>query len=108
MPSPAMLAGFVTLGALALVGGAALVALVQAAPPVAGTAIWRDPYIGRVVLFTLWQASLSTLLAVGLAVPVARALARRAAFPGREALLRLFGLPLVIPVIVAILGIISI
>ncbi len=105
---PALLPGFVTLGALALVGGAALVALVHAAPPVAGTAIWSDPYIGRVVLFTLWQASLSALLAVGLAIPVARALARRAAFPGREALLRLFGLPLVIPVIVAVLGIIAV
>ena len=68
--------------------------------PVAG-AIWGDAYLGRVVLFTLWQAFLSAALAVGLAVPVARALARRTNFPGRGLLLRLFGLPLVIPVIEA-------
>ncbi len=106
--APALLPGFVTLGALALVVGAALAALVGAAPPGAEAAIWRDPYLLRVVLFTLWQASLSALLAVGLAVPVARALARRDAFTGRDALLRLFGLPLVIPVLVAVLGIVSI
>ena len=106
--APALLPGFVTLGALALVVGAALAALVSAATPAAGAAIWRDAYLGRVVLFTVWQASLSAVLAVGLAVPVARALARRAAFPGREALLRLFGVPLVMPVLVAVLGIVAV
>jgi thiamine transport system permease protein len=47
-------------------------------------------------------------LAVGLAIPVARALARRQAFAGRTLLLRLFGLPLVVPGIVAVLGIVAI
>ncbi|MCH9020041.1 MAG: ABC transporter permease subunit, partial [Proteobacteria bacterium] len=106
--APALLPGFATLGVLALVVGAALVALVHAAAPAADAAMWRDAYLGRVVLFTVWQASLSAVLAVGLAVPVARALARRAAFPGREALLRLFGMPLVIPVLVAVLGIVAV
>lgn len=91
----------------ALVAGA-LGALVAAAPAGAARSIWTDAYLGRVVLFTVWQAALSTLLAVGLGIVVARALARRADFPGRRAILRLFGLPLVIPVIVAVLGIVSI
>ena len=104
----ALAPGLATLGALALVVGGALVALVGAAPRGAIPEIWGDAYLGRVVLFTVWQASLSVLLAVGLAVPVARALARRAAFPGRALLLRLFGLPLVIPVLVAVLGIVAV
>ncbi|MFQ5785949.1 MAG: thiamine/thiamine pyrophosphate ABC transporter permease [Alphaproteobacteria bacterium] len=105
---PALLPGALTLGALALVVGGALAALLAAAPPGVATGIRDDAYLGRVVAFTFWQAGLSALLAVGLAVPVARALARRSAFPGREALLRLFGLPLVIPVIVAVLGVVAV
>jgi ABC-type phosphate/phosphonate transport system permease subunit len=107
-PAPALYAGLATLGLLALVVGAALTALVVRAP--AGTAadIWGDAYLRRVIAFTFLQAALSALLAVGLALPVARALARRSAFPGRGALLRLFGLPLVIPVIVAVLGIVAV
>ncbi len=107
-PAPALYAGLAALGLLALVVGAALTALVVRAP--AGTAanIWGDAYLGRVIAFTFLQAALSALLAVGLALPVARALARRSAFPGRGALLRLFGLPLVIPVIVAVLGIVAV
>ena len=100
--------GFAVLGLLAAVAGAALVALLLAAPPGAATGLWGDAYLGRVIAFTFWQAGLSAVLSVGLAVPVARALARRADFPGRALLLRLFGLPLVIPVIVAVLGIVAI
>lgn len=57
--------------------------------------------------FTLVQASLSALLSVGLAVPVARALARRR-FWGRRALITLLGAPFILPVIVAILGLLSV
>ena len=105
---PALVPGFAVLGLLVAVVGAALLALVGAAPAGVAGAIWGDAYLGRVVLFTLWQAFLSAALAVGLAVPVARALARRTNFPGRGLLLRLFGLPLVIPVIVAVLGIVAV
>lgn len=57
--------------------------------------------------FTLWQAALSALLSVGLAVPVARALARRR-FPGRAAVIALLGAPFVLPVVVAVLGILAV
>ena len=70
---------------------------------------WLDdlshPYVWRVVRFSLWQALLSTLLSIGLAVPVASALAHRD-FKGRKVLLQLFAVAMVVPTIVAILGIV--
>jgi thiamine transport system permease protein len=66
-----------------------------------------DGYLPRVVEFTLKQAFLSTLLSIAIALPVARAFARRQ-FMGREILLKLFSLPLALPAIVAILGILGI
>lgn len=55
------------------------------------------------VQFTVVQAFWSAVLSVGLAIPVARALARRS-FWGRGALITLLGAPFILPVIVAILG----
>ncbi|MGR3375290.1 thiamine/thiamine pyrophosphate ABC transporter permease ThiP [Salipiger abyssi] len=57
--------------------------------------------------FTLVQALLSAGLSVALAVPVARALARRR-FPGRGVLVALMGAPFILPVIVAVLGLIAV
>jgi thiamine transport system permease protein len=56
--------------------------------------------------FTLGQAALSAGASVVLAVPVARALARRR-FAGRGALVTLLGAPFLLPVIVAVLGILA-
>lgn len=57
--------------------------------------------------FTLWQATLSALISVGLAVPVARALARRR-FVGRGVLISTLGAPFILPVIVAVLGLLAV
>ena len=57
--------------------------------------------------FTVVQAALSALFSVALAIPVARALARRR-FRGRGALITLLGAPFILPVIVAILGLLAI
>ncbi|WP_057464620.1 ABC transporter permease subunit [Pseudovibrio sp. POLY-S9] len=57
--------------------------------------------------FTLTQAVLSAVISVALAVPVARALARRR-FPGRSLLIALLGAPFILPVIVAILGLLQV
>ena len=57
--------------------------------------------------FTLLQASLSALISVALAVPVARALARRR-FAGRGLLITLLGAPFILPVIVAIMGLVAV
>jgi thiamine transport system permease protein len=56
--------------------------------------------------FTLEQAALSAVLSVGLAVPVARGLARRR-FPGRRLLVTLMGAPFLLPVIVAVFGLLA-
>ncbi|WP_417245400.1 thiamine/thiamine pyrophosphate ABC transporter permease ThiP [Celeribacter sp.] len=55
------------------------------------------------VRFTVVQALLSAFLSVALAIPAARALARRS-FPGRGVLITLLGAPFILPTIVAILG----
>ncbi|MEQ5869598.1 thiamine/thiamine pyrophosphate ABC transporter permease ThiP [Sagittula sp. NFXS13] len=57
--------------------------------------------------FTVWQALLSAVFSVALAVPVARALVRQR-FPGRAALVTLMGAPFILPVIVAVMGLIAV
>ena len=71
------------------------------------SSLLADPYLRHVLGFSLGQALLSTLLSLGVAIPVARALARRR-FPGRALLLKLFGLSLVLPVIIAIFGMVAV
>lgn len=59
------------------------------------------------IRFTLTQSFLSALLSVLLAIPVARALARRQ-FWGRGVLITLLGAPFILPVIVAVLGLLAV
>lgn len=66
------------------------------------------PYLSKVLLFTLWQALLSTILSLGIAVPATRALARQPVFPGRMLLLRFCALPMVIPSIVGIFALVAV
>lgn len=61
----------------------------------------------RAVRFTVMQAFLSAVVSVLLAIPVARALARRR-FAGRRALITLLGAPFILPVIVAVLGLLQV
>jgi len=99
-------AGGIALGfVLAFVGVATAVLLAHADG--AGAPL-LDAYIWRVARFTLLQATLSTVLSIVLAIPVARALARQRAFPGRVWLLRLSAVPLGLPALVAALGIVEI
>ncbi|NAZ35634.1 thiamine/thiamine pyrophosphate ABC transporter permease ThiP [Rubellimicrobium sp. CFH 75288] len=56
--------------------------------------------------FTLWQAALSAGASCLLAIPLARALARRR-FPGRGLLLTLLGAPFLLPAIVAVLALLA-
>ena len=59
------------------------------------------------IRFTLWQAVLSAVISVVLAIPVARALSRRR-FRGRDLLITLLGAPFLLPVIVAVFGLLAI
>lgn len=57
--------------------------------------------------FTVMQAVLSAALSILCAIPVARALARRR-FPGRGLVITLMGAPFILPVIVAVLGLLAV
>lgn len=65
-------------------------------------------YLVRVTSFTLGQALASTMLSVALAIPAALAIARRQAFPGRGLVLGLMLVPLGLPVLPAVFGIVGI
>ncbi len=93
-------AAAVLLAALA-VGTIGLVAARAEAPAALGPADWAA------VRFTLLQALLSAALSCLLAIPVARALARRR-FRGRGLLVTLLGAPFILPAIVAVLGLIAV
>ncbi|MDA4845699.1 thiamine/thiamine pyrophosphate ABC transporter permease [Hoeflea poritis] len=102
-------AGCVVLGGMALLIGAAVLALLLAAAtlPADGGPVF-SAYIWKVAQFTLLQAVLSTFLSVAFAIPLARAIARRQSFLGRRWLLRLLAVPIGLPPIVAALGLIEI
>lgn len=74
----------------------------------AGLSSGQGAYLFRITRFTLLQAGLSTLLSLLFAVPLARALARRPAFPGRRWLINLFAVPLGLPPLVAALGLVEV
>lgn len=59
------------------------------------------------IRFTVFQAAVSALFSTSLAIPVARALARRR-FAGRRVLITLLGAPFILPVIVAVLGLLAV
>lgn len=67
-----------------------------------------DPYTLRILRFTVYQATLSTLLSIILGLPVALALSRQREFPGRVWIIRLMAVPMGLPVIVGAFGIITI
>ena len=73
----------------------------------AGGGAMPGPADWAAVRFTLVQALLSAALSVAFAVPVARALARRQ-FAGRGLLVTLMGAPFILPVIVAVLGLLAV
>lgn len=74
--------------------------------PIDWGAWYRDPYWQEVLRFTWLQACLSTLFSLVIAVPLACALIRRH-FWGRQWLLQLFSLSMVLPTVVAVFGLIT-
>ena len=91
----------------ALIGAALLMLFAQAGEAQVG-GLLGSAYVRSILRFTLIQAVLSTLLSAALGVLVARAFARETSFPGRRALLGLMSLPIVLPSLVAVFGIIAI
>lgn len=101
-------AGLLSLAAIVTFIALAIIALARTGGIDAAGAVFGDAYVWRILRFTLFQAVLSTLLSVGLAIPVARALARRPHFTGRQWLVRLMSVPLGLPVLIGALGLIGI
>ncbi len=93
-------------GALALLAllviGALIAVLTRATWP-----ITLGPGDGAAIRFTLLQSVWSALISLALAIPLARALARRS-FPGRGLLLLALGAPFILPVIVAVFGLLAV
>ncbi|WP_353244495.1 thiamine/thiamine pyrophosphate ABC transporter permease ThiP [Providencia sp.] len=77
------------------------------APEIAIDDIISDSYLWHVIGFTFWQAFLSAIFSVLPAIFLARALYRRR-FWGRTLFIRLCAMTLVLPVLVAVFGILSV
>ncbi|AVU29033.1 MULTISPECIES: thiamine/thiamine pyrophosphate ABC transporter permease ThiP [Serratia] len=99
--------GLLAAGVILLVAALAMGSLWRHAPDSDWRGLWQDSYLWHVVRFTFWQALLSALISVLPAVLLARALYRRR-FPGRQLLLRLCAMTLVLPVLVAVFGLLSV
>lgn len=61
--------------------------------------LWREPYFGRALWFTTWQATLSTLVTLALGMPVAFVFARYS-FRGKTFLRALTTIPFALPAMV--------
>lgn len=100
--------GGVALAFITALVGLPLIALVSYADFSELVTPFSDPWLRRVIVFSWYQALLSTLLSIGLAIPVSRALSRRSHFAGRQLLLKLFSVSLIVPTIVAVFGIVAV
>lgn len=107
-PAWLIVPGLVTCALLLAMTISGLAALFWQAPLPEFTELWQNRYLRQVLRFTVWQATLSTLLSVAIGLGVALALIRRPAFPGRALLLRFMELTLVLPTIVAVSGLVSV
>ncbi|MGL5424939.1 MAG: thiamine/thiamine pyrophosphate ABC transporter permease ThiP [Serratia fonticola] len=99
--------GLMAAGLILLIALAAMGSLWRHAPESDWRSLWQDSYLWHVVRFTFWQALLSAVISVVPAIWLARALYRRR-FPGRNLLLRLCAMTLVLPVLVAVFGMLSV
>lgn len=85
-----------------------LLTLLSKAGTGAPTELFASTYFRRVLGFTFLQATLSAVISVLLAIPLARAFARQGTFPGRRILLALLSVPIVLPTLIAVFGIVAI
>jgi thiamine transport system permease protein len=104
----ALAGGALSLAGVALFIALPVVTLLAAGIETEGGNPLLDPYIPRVLRFTLLQAALSTVLSVALAIPVACALARQQHFLGRIWIIRLMAVPMGLPVLIGAIGMLGI
>ena len=99
--SPALSGVFV----FTFVGAASLAALLHHMDLSQWWGYLQEAYLWRIIRFSLWQALLSSVLSLLIAIPVASCLSHRE-FKGKRFLLQIFAVSMVVPTIVAILGIV--
>lgn len=92
-------------GIFLFIGAASLAALLRYSDLYSWLGYMQQPYLWRVVRFSLWQALLSSGISLLIAIPVASCFIHRS-FYGRSALLQLFSISMVVPTIVAVLGLV--
>ena len=107
-PGGLLLAGIAALLTVSLITVSAFAGLALHAGGLPLLVVLGNPYTWSIVRFTILQATLSTVISVFLAIPLARALHRRQGFFGRRLLLRLTSISLVVPTMVAILGMVAV
>ncbi len=96
------------IGALVLALGVAVLIALLGQGIGSGISIFEDRQLWKVTRFTFLQATLSVLLSIALALPAARALARRPALPGRRSILIVSAVAMVVPTTVAALGLLAV
>ena len=100
-----LLPAIIGVGFFLIMGAASLAALLRYSEWHAWFDYLSQPYLWRVIRFSLWQALLSSGISILVAIPVASCLIHRR-FYGRSFLLQLFSVSMVVPTIVAILGLV--
>src|SRR5918997_3186989 len=102
LPHPGSLVAFAILGLVA--GGFIALATFNGGTP---TLFSIGPYLGRVLAFSIIQASLSTVLSLALGIGLALALTRRN-FPGRDIVLATLSTTMVMPTIVTVFAVFAV
>lgn len=98
-------AGFAALACLSVLAGSAILATLRFAAE--ADLQTTASAVQQATWFTLRQALLSAMLSIGAAIPVAIALQSMHAFAGRRLVLALFAIPLSLPAIAAVFGILA-
>jgi thiamine transport system permease protein len=102
LPHPGSLVAFAILALVA--GGFIALATFDGGTP---TLFSIGPYLGRVLAFSIIQATLSTILSLALGIGLALALVRRV-FPGRSIVLAALSTTMVMPTIVAVFAVFAV
>ena len=103
-----MVAGICTVGFILLVVVSALAGFFLDTDVAVLLEEFSRPVTLSIIRFTLLQAALSTVLSLAVAVPLSIALARRQQFFGRRLIIMLSSISFIIPVMVAVLGIVAV
>lgn len=99
--------GLLSLGLILLISLLAFGALAGWGRSDVATELWQEPWFWQLLRFSLWQALLSALFSVVLALPLARALALDSALPGTERFLSWCLLCFVMPSLILITGLVA-